>query len=327
MNHYKKILYSISFLAPFLICAVPIKVTTYDITSSVIGPFKKNQIKENIVLSVTTNSLIDRPVIGRLCIYDINNNLMSMSKSPLTYISKYSPIKLSFAMNFPNGLDENGFIIDFDLLDDNVIKWTSKATIKLNSATNIDVLENKNYKTPVTAFYFKGKRIITLSEEYNFDNIYDYFPADYYQKIDLSKFSFKYNYSKDFTYADATLYIYDEHNIFTNMQHDDDVLLRVPLKITQADGDYHFSYGCNLYVDPITFDMSFSFLPNYKKTNNFYLPINKKKEILDTTFEIGLYDCGDNHISFYWELDYLVNTNIVGNCYESAYCIIGGVKQ
>lgn len=328
MNRYKKLLIPISLLAPFLICAVPIKITTYDISSNVIGPFKEKQLKENVVLKVTTNSLIDKPIIGRLCIYDNNNKLISMSKSAEQYISKYSPVTLYLTMNFPSGIDNSGFIIDFDLLEENVIKWTSKANIKLINDKEINVLSNKAYVTPATSFYFKGKNIITLTEKYDFDNIYDYFPVDYYQKLDISKFSFNYKSSANLTYDGATLFIYDTKRIFPHLQHEeDDITLRIPLEIYKDNSEYHIRYGCNLYVDPTTFKMSFVFQPNYKKTNSFYLPINRKKDILDTKFEIVLYECGDNKITFNWELDYLVDTNIVGNCSDSAYCVIGGIKE
>ena len=60
--------------------------------------------------------------------------------------------------------------------------------------------------------------------------------------------------------------------------------------------------------------------------NMFYFPINKKKEFLGASFKIVLADCGLNKYNLNFLITYDIFRDLIGNCYQSDYCVKGMVE-
>ena len=84
------------------------------------------------------------------------------------------------------------------------------------------------------------------------------------------------------------------------------------------------NYLHEMYVHPKTLMMSFISRSGFVKTRYFYMPVNKKEEMLDEVVDITINKCGLTKNNISWHLSYLANQNLIGKCSNSDYCIVEG---
>ena len=80
-----------------------------------------------------------------------------------------------------------------------------------------------------------------------------------------------------------------------------------------------------MYVNPQTLDMSLVKYDGFVATKYFYLPINKIDLLLDQIFTIHFDEFGYGKSNFSWDMRYLNNRNLIGDCDNSDYCIKGEI--
>ena len=75
--------------------------------------------------------------------------------------------------------------------------------------------------------------------------------------------------------------------------------------------------------------MNMAYLPlsGYVATDNLYFPINQIDSVQGLNVTFTLRDFGNNKTNLSWTSTYYPTSNIIGQCNNSEYCIVGGVSQ
>ena len=77
-----------------------------------------------------------------------------------------------------------------------------------------------------------------------------------------------------------------------------------------------------MYVHPETLEMSFIPRDGFVATKYFYLPRNKTKQMLNQLFTLKMEKFGYGQINFSWDVRYINNRNLIGDCNDSDFCVV-----
>ena len=103
--------------------------------------------------------------------------------------------------------------------------------------------------------------------------------------------------------------------------------IKLGLSLALESNYYCFSYSTQLYVDKKTLNMSNTPRDGFLATNNFYLPINRKHDLLDMPIRFEIKKLGMSNITLSWTTKLSMTGNLVGNCHNSEYCITGEIEE
>ena len=73
--------------------------------------------------------------------------------------------------------------------------------------------------------------------------------------------------------------------------------------------------------------MSFNPEEDFVLTRYFYLPKNGREDLIDKKMNVYLYGAGLGSSNITWNLTYLAGQNLLGDCSDSDYCIVGEQKN
>lgn len=244
-------------------------------------------------------------------------------------ITKGDAQQISLPMPISSMLSENGIDCKVQIIDSSN-KEIDGYTFSLKPITkdriNVDdyirtayskqdiVVDPDNYETKRT-------------EQYRFSGFLDYFNEDNYYRLNLNKLRMTYSCPKTFPGCTAKLKFTDYNNVFPLINGGKlNTSFEIPLRYTYTSGSIWFDFPEQMYVNPKTLEMSLNARPEFRLTKYFYLPINKKDLLLDQTFSLEVTDFGYNKTSFSWDITYLNNRNLLGDCDNSDYCVVGELE-
>ena len=165
------------------------------------------------------------------------------------------------------------------------------------------------------------------TESYRFEGFLDYFDCDYYYHLSIDNLSINYNCFASFPGCEASLHFVDYNRLFPYLDNDDEIpSFDIPLKGYYEDNAVVFDFLNTMYVNPKTLDMSFTPREGMVQTYYFYLPRNKLPLLLDQDFYLNVSNFGYGKSSFNWKIRYLNNRNLIGDCDNSEYCVVGEVN-
>ena len=164
-----------------------------------------------------------------------------------------------------------------------------------------------------------GKRI---KETYKLKSLRPFINVDNYYYLDISSLVLSYDGINDISASSITLSFEDINNLYPNINKDEygNCLLTLSLK---KEDDYSFAFD-SLYVNPDTLDMSSNYVEGYRKTKYLFLPRNKVEEFDNYNFVLCINDLGPNEIDIVHEFTADFSSLLIGPCYKSKYCIVGG---
>nr|MCR5505846.1 hypothetical protein [Bacilli bacterium] len=235
------------------------------------------------------------------------------------YVSSYKiPTRLYF--------DNNGCYINLRFINQSgkVIDekgWTIKPV-----TDSIDLNPEEHVNDPYVAYNcqtsIRNEIALPIEEKFQFPDYIDYFNIDVYHRLDLNSLSFKYSSAASFKYGSCSLTYYDFDGVFPYLEHDEEHKVTIPLSLSISNQKAVFSYRDIMYVNSKTLQMSLKEKEGFVKTRFFYLPVNKKEKLLEEKMYVDLKEAGLSKNDIHWELTYLANRNVVGDCDDSDYCVV-----
>ena len=181
-------------------------------------------------------------------------------------------------------------------------------------------------------FVFQGNYLLIkdykvyTDEQFDFNNLNEYLSVTRDNKLELSNISFKYSSPTEFQSSGVTLNIRDYNNVFPNLKKNGNII-SLKMKYTQNEDEINLQLDEQLYVNNDNFDMSTSKLANYTETDAIYIPTNKEDDLLDNDIFITMLDCGYSAVDFTIPFNFYYSKKYIGECYDSDYCIHGGIKE
>ncbi len=166
----------------------------------------------------------------------------------------------------------------------------------------------------------------STSEKYKFDSLLDYFNVDNYYRLRLDDMYITYESIKECPTGLAHLHFVDYLKMFPYLDNENDVPeFDIPLTAVQSNNQVSFSFPSKMYVKPESLEMSLIARPGFVETKYFYLPVNHCRDLLDQTFTLVADSFGHNKNSFSWDIRYINNRGLLGDCSNSDYCVVGEV--
>ena len=144
--------------------------------------------------------------------------------------------------------------------------------------------------------------------------------------LPISNFNFTYkplDWTIPFSYSNPRLVIETHDGYFPNLGDVREGLIRrLPLKINYfpLDGKVTFSIDSNLYVHPLTKDVSTTPMDGYIQTTKLYFPTAVKNNER-YTMRYMIDEVGANGYNFVYQFDVFINKKTYGNCFDSYYCL------
>ena len=323
----KKAFLLIPLLAiPSLMGAV---ITSVYMSFNTIGPFSKYQNDVSFEYTLNNRSIFNESVYEFIIFGNKSVPIGKTIKTATHSIKGKETVTCS--VNLPTSmlLGDDGMSIHIELRNssDKVLK-TKEFTIYPSVSQIINPLTTDYYESKEIIASMTNDVLLVSKETMTFHNFFDYFTSSTYYKLNLDQFSISWQGNlSELTMSNSYLFIDGYREYFPGLTYSNGKA-KIPLKMVKNnDGTYHLSFMWSLYVEPKTLIMTTEPRIGYKPTNSFFFPINKKRDLrnLQIMFELNNVGLGKNRIA--WSSKLLAANNLIGNCQDSEYCVVGEVEE
>ena len=296
--------------------------------SMVVGPFDKNQNDPSVSYTIESTFNTSKTIYEIFRFGDNSNpNMQTVTKanhviaSGATYTGYVTfPTKSLFGAN--------GMKVTADIYNSNGSRIrTMNCYIYPRNKQAVDPTKNSSYTCPQTRAVFNLSQVSYTNETYSFTKVDDYFLTDIYYRLPIEQFEFETSLSSsEFSYSSAYLKVPGMNTYFPSLTYSNNAST-IPLSVNYNQGKLTLSIKDNLYVETKLLIMSQTSKQGYVATKNFYLPINHSKDLVGSSYILGIEGVGYNKTSFIWICSLLAENPLVGNCQNSGYCVVGTVTK
>ena len=296
------------------------------VNSSLIGPYSLSS--GDIPFTITLKSSVYREKVIESFTYGFAADQLFAASSKASHSMQ---VNQEYTVNFKISRD---YIIDHIYCRVRVIDYVTGIDIFNESCTiyarQNDILNGNPHlgdywTSEVLAFKIVDSEIVPYRDILSLQDTLDFFAVDNYYRLDLKCIVFSFtSYSK--SYGKAEISFEDEHNVFPLVEKDENDVIHLDLIVNMDDmPTISLQYKKGFYVNPKNLEMSSTYQSGYKPTNYFYFPVNKLTDIVDYKFNLRIEELGLNESTFLLTLDYDTTQRLIGRCYQSDYCVTGGV--
>lgn len=195
----------------------------------------------------------------------------------------------------------------------------------VRNAININRYRNGLYQTEHHFFKISRNQVL-YTESFDFQETTEYISCDRGNKLVLSDIYFSY-LDFPFTAKKASLVINDYYKIYPALHTNSATnLIDFPLMYEQDSEKITFSSMARLYVNPTTLDLRPFKTDGYVSTRDIYVPIGKEDKLANTEIYIRIEEAGYGLTTITIPLQFSDFKQLFGFCYESDFCIEGGIK-
>ena len=284
--------------------------------------------EENLVLPVTITKFSSTAYKLIVSIYNAVSGNKLYTKTYLgSEIGTSLPVKFDIALPIKNRLRTDGLRIAFEHYLKKEIYYSDEAIIYpyQKKYVNISGFRKEPYISKGNYLKIVDHKVYT-DEVFNFTNLNEFLTVETNNKLDFSSVVFKYDSFDPFFCNHITLHIKDHNNVFPYLQTSNQ-MVTLKMKYTQIEDDIYLDLDEQLYVNKYTLEMARDPMSNFIETNSLFIPSNKEDEFMGDEVEIKLFDIGYSEVDFTMPFNFYFSKKYVGECYESDYCIHGGIKE
>ncbi len=321
MKFKRKILFLTT--VPFCLATAPHTKLIYTFAST--DTLTKLTGNENATLNFSFVPLIefDYKIVSRLYNHSTNGLLFSNIKEE--HITREG---ITYTVNYPlrYKLTSSGLRFEYEVTYSNKVNTISGVLYPYISRT-INALQYKdaNYVTENAFIKVESNKVVT-GETFNFDNYNEYLSKNVDNSIDFSSIKMYYMHKYDFSYLKAEYRIKDYKNVYPNLRHENDEVV-LNMNCVKNGNEISFELNEPLYVKPNSLEMFRFKVHECNKTNKLFIPVNKQKLLEENDSYILIKEAGYSAIDIKLPLTFFFNKKIIGQCYDSDYCISGGIKE
>ena len=327
-----KVILLLPCLASILTISGKIIVPGYDpnfVTDfPVIGPFEQYSEDYDLIGTITPQKSYSA-VREKLAVGVIGEEKTYYSAKANHSVSAKSSYQLTFKLPFKTMLGSRGLNCQITIID-------SSQNVLKSFSFNIKPKESKtiNPSNYLKTYYSIPNTIVDpdeyddkVSESFSFNGFVDYFMVDNYYRLSLDNLYLTYLGLRDCPLTRIYLHFDDYDNLFPDFSTGQGMTsIDIPVDLFYGENStICFKFAANLYVNPKTLDMAPTAKTGYSLTNYFYLPINRKNDFMNQKFTLTATSFGHNETQFAWDIRYLTDRGLIGDCGHSDYCVRGTV--
>ena len=293
----------------------------------IIGPFEKYcpdyELKGTVRPTKSFNFVRERLSVGVM-----NGEMTYFSTKASHSVNINGAYPLTFTLPFSTMLGSKGLTCQISFVDqdnNNIESFSFNIKPKNSQMVRPGDYRFSYYSIPDTIVDPDNYDAI-VSESFCFNGFIDYFNIDTYYRLSIENLYLTYKGIKDVPSTTSILRYYDFDNLFPGLSTGGSMtIVEIPLKTVAINNEIHFRIDSTLYVNPKTLDMSLEAKPGYVLTNYFYLPINRKSDFMSQRFTLVTPSFGYNETYFAWDIRYLTDRGLIGDCDHSDYCVRGSL--
>ena len=309
-------------------------IDTITMESGAFGPLTPNCNNVNVDITVKTDNRLYGCFLKTYAGLSEGNYSYSKETSEFNIAAGGSVVK-TITLPTRDYLTSNGMYIKLSLFYSETFDAPKKNIDRTFVIHPIDAVSNIKPENYINApcinknvSYLLNKFTLTKeNEQFQFPDYIDYFNIDTYHRLNLDSVTFSYTCKRSFTYSAAYLRIYDHTNAFPYISKDGDDAFMVPLKVITVGNKMGFAFKNKFYVNPDTAQISLEAKAGFVLTKYFYLPKNGREDLLDKKMDVLLFGAGYGSSNITWNLTFLASNNLLGDCSDSDYCIVGEQKN
>lgn len=249
-----------------------------------------------------------------------------------TYTKRdYTPSSDGFTLtaNLPikGRLNSYGVRIEFVHMISGEVRHTNSGVIYplTEESININAYRNEPFIKRGTYLKIENYKFYT-DESYDFSDMNDYLSVNSNNALDFSSVNFVYDAYGEFFSGDIYLNIRDYRNIFPNLKKNNDVI-SIKMKSAQNNNVISLDINETMYVNKNTLDMYSQMSSNCEATKSLFIPIGKEEELSENDIYITMHDVSYGLTDFTIPFNFYYSRNYFGECFDSDYCIHGGVRE
>lgn len=184
--------------------------------------------------------------------------------------------------------------------------------------------QNSRYELPKDCFRIVNNKVFYSGEYFEFENFYDFFLIDEYYRLKMDQYKCYSHLEESFSWIDAYIELVNPQPCF-NYLCDSDGKISFPIVLINHDNQYFsLDFANYLYVNPNNYEMSLKPKIGFRQTKYFYLPINCQEQVKKQEFLITITGIGYWKTNMSWSSYVPVDVNLIGDCSNSKYCVVGG---
>ena len=298
--------------------------------SMTLGPYDKYQADPSVAFTVRSTYSSTKSAYEIFRFGDNNNPNQQTVTKAVHSVAANGTYTGYVTLPTQSFLGDNGMKITIELYNSNGTRISQTSCyIYPRKPEIINPLHYSNdvYICPQTCANISDWALSYQTESYIFSHIDDYFLTDIYYRLPLEQFVLQTSIPQNsFSYTKAYLKIVGLQEYFPSLTYVSGTAT-IPLSVKYDNGDLTLALKSALYVEPKLLFMSTSVRQDYALTKNFYLPINHCKDLVGSSFTFGIEGVGYNKSSFIWETALLSENPLIGDCQNSAYCVVGTVTK
>lgn len=295
------------------------------VSTEMIGPFK--EFDEDTTIKFTYQLSSSLSSVHEELTYSNAKTGKAYGHSTLTtHYGSTGVTTVQFPVSLSKFFSTEGLKFKFTIFSNSSVISNSEVSIYPMEQKTINATGDriKSLVSKDVAFRIENNKVITFHDDFNFVGFKDYIDADNYYSLDLRGNTFLYN-NKELNYSSASLEFNDPKKIFKYLSHDSKGRVKINLSLTNDNEKKGLKLKDTYYVNPVTLEVSRYKIFDSIKCNMFYFPINHKREFLGASFNITIADCGLNKYNLIFPITYDIYRNLIGNCYDSDYCVKGTI--
>lgn len=188
------------------------------------------------------------------------------------------------------------------------------------------ITENNKNNVVFDKYTAKVGKNGNISETYDYSNVLPYFTNDRYYRLMVNSMMIKYTSSNKYSYGSAYLYFDDPDNIFPHLEENVNRKKHIELKCEMVGNYITFAYKNMMYVNPKNMQMSMTQKPGFLTCKYFYLPLGQEERFDGYIFTLTIHSSGVSKIELSYDIVFNTGYSLVGDCIDSDYCVVGGVR-
>ena len=310
--------------APFISGASTVPVTLY---TSQVGPYAELCDDSTMTVLVTSKNTTTYRVYEVVMFGTTEQQNIYSTKTAVHDAIYHGHNSSTITVPTSALMTENGMKVTIKVYaSDKTLYFTKSFVIYPNTAVSVNPTQVDQYSTSYIAASISNSNIIRYQETFAFYDFTKYFETLIYHHLPIEQFKFTYSRDVELTFGESFLYIERYQDYFPALTYTSG-RAKIPIKIVKNGDYYQIDFNTQLYVDKKTLDMSITPKDGFVTTNYFYMPINKKKDLLGLPIRFTVKGLGMCGLTLSWTTQSAMNYNYIGNCQTSEYCVVGDVKE
>ena len=265
--------------------------------------------------------------------FTLKVNVYNNKTNALTYTQSYEIQTFStgiaienITLPFKNRINGDGLKIEFVIIQGKQdFKYSGVLYPYTNQSINVSHYRHEPYVTQNSIIKFDNNTVIN-EEYFDFTNLNEYLSLGAGNVLDLNNITFNVDKKIGFVAENIKFYIKDYANIFTGLNRIKNIV-ELSMNYTYDNGEVSLHLNEQMYVNKKTLEMSAIQKEGYELTDRLYLPVGKESLFEEDEVYISISGGGYSKTDIIMPFSYFLDSKEVGQCYESDYCISGGIRE